>query len=101
MSIKKISVCVAALSLLPGLALADEIESNFMAGYRMGFFMAVAAGNTHKVCGNVHFVSMQPVIKEYVTSHTPNYPLKFDEVLELEAKSFSCPKAPATPDKAE
>ena len=92
---KTISRCLAGLLLIPGFGFADEIEPNFQAGYRMGFFMAVAAGHPEKVCGNVHFVSMNEVIKKYVSSHVANYPLKYDEVLDLQAKHFPCEKPPA------
>lgn len=97
MSKKTIFLGITGLLLLPGLGLADEIEPSFMAGYRMGFFMAVSAGNPHKICGNVHFASMLPVIKEYESSNTTNYPLKYKEILDLEAKFFPCPKTPAVP----
>ena len=85
----------AALLLMPSLGLADEIEPNFAAGYRMGFFMAVAAINPEKLCGNVHFLSMSDVIRTYSETHGANYPLKPKEVLDLETKYFACPKAPA------
>ena len=91
----------AALLLMPSLGVADEIESNFAAGYRMGFFMAVAAINPEKLCGNVHFLSMSDVIRTYSETHGANYPLKPKEVLDLEMKYFACPKAPSTSSKDE
>ncbi len=48
----------------------------------MGYFMAVAAGNTDvKVCGRVHFLTIDEAIKEYASAHGPEYPLKYNEVL--------------------
>ena len=95
MSKNIVSACIVGLLMLPSLGSADEIEPNFMAGYRMGFFMAVGAGNPEKVCGNVSFMSMNIAIKEYVSSHAPNYPLKYNEVLEVQTKYFPCPKKQA------
>lgn len=95
MSKSTVFVCLASLLLVPMAGLADEIEPNFMAGYRMGFFMAVAAGNPDKNCGNMSFASMAPVVREYVSSHAPDYPLKYSEVLDLQEKYFPCPKKPA------
>lgn len=90
------SGCLAALLLSPSLGLADEIESNFMAGYRMGFFMAVASGNPEKLCGNVYFQTMNEVINKYVQKNGKNYPLKYREILDLEAEYFPCSEAPST-----
>lgn len=86
----------AALLLMPSLGIADEIEPNFAAGYRMGFFMAVAAINPEKLCGNVHFLSMSDVIRTYSETYGANYPLKPKEVLDLEMKYFACPKDQTT-----
>jgi hypothetical protein len=89
MNKKTISLCLASL-LLSHIALADEIEVNFMAGYQMGFFMGIASEHPEKVCGNISFGFMVPVIREYVSSHAPGYPLHNDEVLNLQAKYFPC-----------
>lgn len=89
------SGCIATLLLAPGLGFADEIEPNFMAGYRMGFFMAVAAGNSEKLCGNVHFQSMNEVIKTYTITYGEKYPLKYNEALDLQTKYFACPTDPS------
>lgn len=92
---KIVSACLLSLLVTPGLGWADEIEPNFMAGYRMGFFMAVASANPEKICGNVYFQSMNEVIKNYVTTYGQNYPLKHKEVLDLQMKYFPCSQDPA------
>lgn len=93
MSKNIVSLYFLGILLAPGLGLADEIEPNFDAGYRMGYFMAVAAGNLDvKVCGRVHFLTISEAIKEYAAVHGPKYPLKHNEVLALMEKTFPCQK---------
>lgn len=92
-----VSLVFAGMLLAPGSGLADEIEPNFDAGYRTGYFMAVAAGNLDvKVCGRVHFITINEAIKEYASAHGQKYPLKYNEVLALMEKNFPCQKSATT-----
>lgn len=92
-----IAIGATALLALPLSAAADEIEPNYEAGYRMGFFMAVAAANYDtKVCGNIHFVSMAPAIASYFEENGKKSAVTYDKVLTHLSKRFPCLKASET-----
>lgn len=73
------------------MSLADEIDPKFEAAYCMGYFMAIADANRGtKVCGNVHFVSMNFAITNYFDGRPKSEGLKPDEVLAVISRQFPC-----------
>lgn len=94
--LRRLAGLVAGISLIAAApARADEIEPNYLAGYRMGFFMAVAAGNSGtKVCGNVHPVALSHAVKAFFEAHGSKAALSYDKVLDLLSRAYPC-AAPA------
>jgi hypothetical protein len=79
------------LCALPVSVSADEIDPTFEAGYRMGYFMAVATANIDKkVCGNVHARSLAMSVESYFGEYGQKAALKYDKVLEQLSKQFPC-----------
>ena len=79
-------LCIASTTIV-----ADEIDPVFESGYRMGYFMAVTAANIDKkICGNVHSVTLDYAIKNFINEHGKKAVLKYDEVLDLLSKSYPC-----------
>jgi hypothetical protein len=89
-----LSIGLAVFLALPLPSMADEIEPSYEAGYRMGFFMAVAAANYNKtVCGNIHFVSLTPAIASYFEENGEKTAVIYDKVLAHLSRQFPCKKA--------